>query len=79
MGRINVSINVMRQGTIKSENYKKTINSFKHLLQLLKIDDIIRNTDSIQYQKNRYEISQTSHSNMTEIIDDINLVVTEIY
>ena len=79
MGRINISVNVMRQGSIKSEDYTKTINSYKHLLQIIKIDDIIRNTESTQYQKKRYELSQTSHANMTEIIDDINLIVTEIY
>ena len=79
MGRINISVNVVRQGSIKSEDYTKTINSYKHLLQIIKIDDITRNTETAQYQNKRYELSQTSHANMTEIIDDINLVVTEIY
>ena len=32
MSRINISINVIRQGSIKSEDYLKTINSYKHLI-----------------------------------------------
>ena len=61
------------------EDYKKTINKYKHIQQLIKTNDIIYNTNNDVSIAKRYELSFTNHRNLDMIIKDIHLVISEIY
>ena len=46
---------------------------------MIKINDIIQTTNNKECCKKRYELSQTKHINVEQIVEDINSIISILY
>ena len=79
MARVNISVNIIQQGYVNVQNFTDVINKYEYMLQIIKINDIIYTADTNNNIAKRYELSQTHHTDLKMLIQDINFVISNIY